>query len=58
MARAARLNVYVTPAGFYDAVVAAADQKAALARWEARDHQLESVVDRERRAFVSSGGTP
>ena len=33
MARAARLNVYVTPAGFYDAVVAAPNQKAALAAW-------------------------
>ena len=33
MARAARLNVYVTPAGFYDAVVAAPSQKAALAAW-------------------------
>ena len=30
----------------------------ALARWEAREHQLERAVDRERRAFVSSGGTP
>ena len=28
-----RLNVYVSPAGFYDAVVAAANQKAALAAW-------------------------
>ena len=33
MARPVRLNVYVTPAGFYDAVVAAANQKAALAAW-------------------------
>ena len=33
MAKAARLNVYVTPAGFYDAVVAAPNQKAALAAW-------------------------
>ena len=33
MARTARLNVYVTPAGFYDAVVAAPNQKAALAAW-------------------------
>ena len=33
MARATRLSVYVTPAGFYDAVVAAPNQKAALAAW-------------------------
>ena len=31
MARAARLNVYVTPASFYDAVVAVPNQKAAAA---------------------------
>ena len=30
MARAAALKVYVTPAGFYDAVVAVPSQKAAL----------------------------
>ena len=33
MAKAPRLSVYVTPAGFYDAVVAAPNQKAALASW-------------------------
>lgn len=33
MAKSVRLSVYVTPAGFYDAVVAAPNQKAALAAW-------------------------
>ena len=36
MARATALKVYVTPAGFYDAVVAAPSQKAALEAWGAR----------------------
>lgn len=36
MARSQRLNVYVTPAGFYDAVIAAPNQKAALEAWGAQ----------------------
>ncbi|MBE7219778.1 MAG: hypothetical protein INR64_15005 [Caulobacteraceae bacterium] len=35
MARALKLNVYVTPAGFFDAVVAAPNQRAALEAWGA-----------------------
>lgn len=36
MTRAPRLKVYTTPAGFFDALVAAPSQKAALAAWGAK----------------------
>ncbi len=39
MARAPKLKVYRTPAGFYDAYVAAPSQKAALEAWGS-DHDL------------------
>lgn len=39
MARAAKLKVYRTAAGFHDAYVAASSQKAALAAWGS-DHDL------------------
>jgi hypothetical protein len=63
MARASKLKVYRTAAGFHDAYVAAPSQKAALAAWGS-DHDLfarggaersladrEAALSRERRAF-------